>query len=135
VRSVSVCLTVAIHSVVAVFLMASCQQGSPVPSPSLTAGAPTKDTVYLTSTSEAGAVTCESSYRGIGLSSQQGQVYQVADNGPAYQAGIRVGDILDGVDQMWPDLYPVGTVIRVKKLVSADKWITLLVRVDVICRV
>jgi C-terminal processing protease CtpA/Prc len=90
--------------------------------------------MILTATQDTGSMLCRSSYDGIGLAGMDGgKVWMVAENGPAYRAGIREGDILRGLDVLYPGKFPVGTMVQVEKLYG-NKWVRLTMRIEMICR-
>jgi hypothetical protein len=132
-RAVALAGTILLHSLLLATALSSCQ-GSPVPAPAAVqepSGEPLE--VRLLSTSEAGTWTCESTYDGIGLMNMGGVAFDVAENGPAWKAGIRDGDRLDGLDDLWPGKHKPGTWVTIRKLVN-QQWVPLRLMIETICR-
>jgi hypothetical protein len=92
--------------------------------------------MHLSATSTTGSMLCRGySYDGIGLGhTNEGVVWLLADGGPAYRAGIREGDRVRGkeLDALHPGKFPVGTVVRIYKLVGT-RWVPISMKIETIC--
>lgn len=64
---------------------------------------------------DSGTLDCRAFYVGLGLMhGRDGEVLEVATNGPADQAGIRPGDVLVNHYHIYPDAKPEGEIVRVE---------------------
>lgn len=62
-----------------------------------------------------------------------GDVWYVAEGGPAWRAGIREGDVLRGLDDLYPGKFPVGTWVSLQRKVGA-RWEPLRMQIEEICQ-
>jgi predicted metalloprotease with PDZ domain len=77
---------------------------------------------------------CDRKYDGIGVSGMDGlPLWDVAEDGPAWIAGIRVGDTVRGLDGFYPNQHPVGTKVYVEKL-EGSRWRRLTITTGTICQ-
>jgi hypothetical protein len=135
-RHIGMALTLLLHSLVVAFALVSCgtpSQKHPA-KPKEAQAIQTEPIMVLTSTSANGVLVCQSGYYGVGLAAMSdGRVWMVADNGPAYRAGVREGDYLQGLERFFPDQFPVGTEVTFHKKVNGV-WEPIKMKIERICR-
>jgi hypothetical protein len=92
----------------------SCTQ--PVkPPPTLNQKSNESSEIIFLKEADTGTLVCDRYYIGVGLmSGNDGSVWDVAVEGPAYKAGVREGDIFENNMDHAPNTYPEGTEIVMK---------------------
>lgn len=105
-------LTVALHAAV-VLPLPTCSVDATPPPVQRSAG--TSEELVFVQISDQGTAPCELRYDGLGIMwAPDGRVIDVALGGPAWLAGIREDDYVEGLEDMYPNKYPAGTRIAVR---------------------
>jgi len=80
-----------------------------------------------------GTESCPDYYVGFGIWQQQGAIVYVANNGPAAQGGMQVGDYWPDHNQFYPGKHEEGYLARTY-VIRQERRHDLLIRIGRICQ-
>lgn len=126
-------LSIGLHLAVLLPFLPSCTAAAPPPPPPPQDRQVGEPQVTFIATAEEGEGQCESSYAGIGvMAGMNGEVWNVAPDGPAARANIFAGDVITNIDILRPNSMPVGTLVDLT-VRRGTQFTTKTLRIGTVC--